>query len=730
MDRRDPHIRSWGTATALAALAFATLGLAARADAQTIVNTAMIGNQATWLTSWTTTGNDGTHPEGRHVRLSLLVEHPRGRKVTGLKIDQDWDTADESASSPTMTAGLDVEQPNVAGGFNYSRVNYDFLTTSDATPEGVDQSKAALHVRAVLDDGSVSAPVSSLLVFVSASNIPNYDQPPFLYEAGPFFSSSPLRAWGFTGRDPDPRQCRLLPWPLCTSRGDLAGIEWRTRNQLTGATTKAIDDCANDLSDDRQIVVRGELPDRGTFTVEGDPLGGAVEAFTSDVSCDSHGWGKMWPIASIDVNSSSIPPPVLAIGPRPVVGGNVAVSAQLPADPDVADGGRVQYAEWDLDGNPSNGTNGFDVAQLGSYKGFAAGTFLLRTIHTDGMTPGLKTVRVRLTDNGAMSGADDVRATSAVATIQYRVDSPPVIAPASLDAAVDAPASVPLSATDADGDPIAWSVTDGPDHGSGSLTDASGTSNNYDYLPDPGYAGTDSVTLRVADGWGGTSTRTIPLRYHPETTIDSASPEALTQETDAVFTFTSNVASALFQCRLTRPGGQEVGLCTSPAGWSSLPDGDYRFEVTAIASDRTASDQTSAIYEWTIDTTPEPPVPPVSPEPPGSPEQPGSSEPPDSPVAAAPPVQPLVDVDPPETKLTKGAPKRTHKSKVKFTFVSDEVGSTFECKQDRKPWTPCASPTKVKGLGEGKHRFGVRAIDAAGNVDPTPAKNKFRVVGE
>ena len=85
---------------------------------------------------------------------------------------------------------------------------------------------------------------------------------------------------------------------------------------------------------------------------------------------------------------------------------------------------------------------------------------------------------------------------------------------------------------------------------------------------------------------------------------------------------------------------------------------------------------------------------------------------------------------PPETTLTKGAPKRTRKSKARFRFVSDEAGSTFECKQDRKPWTPCTSPTKVTGLDEGKHRFRVRAIDAAGNVDPTPAKSKYRVVGD
>ena len=87
------------------------------------------------------------------------------------------------------------------------------------------------------------------------------------------------------------------------------------------------------------------------------------------------------------------------------------------------------------------------------------------------------------------------------------------------------------------------------------------------------------------------------------------------------------------------------------------------------------------------------------------------------------------DTDPPETTITKGAPDKTDESKVKFKFRSDEAGSTFQCKIDRKPWKTCASPKTVKRLDEGRHKFKVRAVDAAGNVDPTAAKDKFKVVG-
>ena len=86
------------------------------------------------------------------------------------------------------------------------------------------------------------------------------------------------------------------------------------------------------------------------------------------------------------------------------------------------------------------------------------------------------------------------------------------------------------------------------------------------------------------------------------------------------------------------------------------------------------------------------------------------------------------DTDPPETTITKDAPKRTDRTQVKFKFASDEPGSTFACKLDRKRFKTCDSPEKLKRLDQGKHKFKVRATDPAGNVDTSPAKDRFRVV--
>ena len=82
------------------------------------------------------------------------------------------------------------------------------------------------------------------------------------------------------------------------------------------------------------------------------------------------------------------------------------------------------------------------------------------------------------------------------------------------------------------------------------------------------------------------------------------------------------------------------------------------------------------------------------------------------------------DTDPPETRVTKTKVKGDDAT-IKFT--SDEAGSTFQCRVDKKRFKPCTSPRKLKNLDDGKHRFQVIATDPAGNADPSAAKAKLKV---
>jgi hypothetical protein len=98
------------------------------------------------------------------------------------------------------------------------------------------------------------------------------------------------------------------------------------------------------------------------------------------------------------------------------------------------------------------------------------------------------------------------------------------------------------------------------------------------------------------------------------------------------------------------------------------------------------------------------------------------------PPVPAPSQSPAVgDVSPPNAALGKRPPKKTTKRRAKFTFSSNEPGSTFKCKVDKKAFATCSSPFSRK-VKPGKHRFQVEAIDAAGNVDPTPAAYTWKVL--
>ncbi len=96
------------------------------------------------------------------------------------------------------------------------------------------------------------------------------------------------------------------------------------------------------------------------------------------------------------------------------------------------------------------------------------------------------------------------------------------------------------------------------------------------------------------------------------------------------------------------------------------------------------------------------------------------------PLAPGPPGGEAADTTPPETTITKGPKKKTKKKKATFEFTSSEPGSTFDCKLDKHDFEPCVPPDKLK-VKKGKHTFEVRAKDPAGNVDPTPASQSWKV---
>jgi hypothetical protein len=87
----------------------------------------------------------------------------------------------------------------------------------------------------------------------------------------------------------------------------------------------------------------------------------------------------------------------------------------------------------------------------------------------------------------------------------------------------------------------------------------------------------------------------------------------------------------------------------------------------------------------------------------------------------------FTDGTPPETEITGGPSGPTTDHTPTFAFSAGESGSRFECSIDGGPFVPCSSPYTTPELTAGRHTLAVRAIDAAGNADPTPSVFQFEV---
>jgi hypothetical protein len=93
-----------------------------------------------------------------------------------------------------------------------------------------------------------------------------------------------------------------------------------------------------------------------------------------------------------------------------------------------------------------------------------------------------------------------------------------------------------------------------------------------------------------------------------------------------------------------------------------------------------------------------------------------------------------VDTTVPETTIDSGPGPKARKGKVQFAFSSSEAGSSLECSlvpQGRAAkFEACSSPQRYRVKRKGKavkYVFSVRATDAAGNADQSPATDSFKV---
>jgi hypothetical protein len=173
-----------------------------------------------------------------------------------------------------------------------------------------------------------------------------------------------------------------------------------------------------------------------------------------------------------------------------------------------------------------------------------------------------------------------------------------------------------------------------------------------------------------------TYTWTVDLT--PPSTQITSRPPPLSNTTTSTFTFTSPDATATFRCTLN---GGAPAACTSPVSYTGLSDGTRSLLIQAVDPAGNV-DPLAQPLTWSVDTTP------------------------------------------PDTTLANPG-NLTGEQVVEFSFTSSEAGSTFQCSFRNAAFAPCTSPDPVDVAHSGAQVFKVRAVDAAGNVDPTPATRSW-----
>jgi hypothetical protein len=190
--------------------------------------------------------------------------------------------------------------------------------------------------------------------------------------------------------------------------------------------------------------------------------------------------------------------------------------------------------------------------------------------------------------------------------------------------------------------------------------------------------GTHKIKVRAKDLSGNVDatpdsyTWVIDLT-EPDTKIDRKPTDP--SGPSVTFTFTSTEDGSTFQCHLD---AEDWKTCPASYPITDLTNGSHTIYVRAI--DKAGNvDSTPDHYTWTVDATP------------------------------------------PDTTIVNKPTDPSPTSAVPFTFTGSETAVTFECRWEKAgEWTACQSPL-IKPLTNGSHTFEVRAKDAVGNVDPTPA---------
>jgi hypothetical protein len=221
--------------------------------------------------------------------------------------------------------------------------------------------------------------------------------------------------------------------------------------------------------------------------------------------------------------------------------------------------------------------------------------------------------------------------------------------------------------------------------------DIGSCSRTFDYQLPSDISGSHTLRVSATDQLGHSSSPqvfalSLPDGTPPDTIIDDG-PAGPTKNAQPTFTFHANEAGSTFNCRFDAAAFAACSGTGTHSPTTALSEGQHTFEVRATDASGN-NDASPASRTFVVDTIP-----------------------PDTTIDTGP--DGLTAIDPPT-----------------FGFHSSEAGSS-ECHFGYfGPFVPCDSPTSHTApapLGEGPQGFQVRAVDLAGNVDPSPATRDFEI---
>ena len=440
---------------------------------------------------------------------TFLVKHAAGRTISGVKLDANFDGTDNTGTIGTTgvngTTVVSQTYVGTAGGLETSRVTISLPIgkpggfSCPTFSSGTRSVDAPVRVAVVDSTNEQSATVATTVRFVedvNCGNLAGTQDFPSLNSASQNVSEvTPGQPITFTFACDDDDVDLFSSDDDC----DRALPRWRRLDDGTTISSAAI----TGINDNATVVHTVNAPSSQGYYVFEAQLANENGGAAPNSGGNPGGWHRLGN-AVVNDAASSLSGALTFSGPQ--------VKASTPPSVNPGDaGGRRRHRR-----GPQRRRTGHRVGRRQQPRvrtlrvhdphhhqrrdSHPALTATEKTQAVNTAAAGLKTVRAKITDNGALDAADNIRR-QLTFTGQLRVNAVPTAANVGASTNEDTPVAVTMNGSDTDNQPVplTYTVVSGVPAAHGTLTAGPGA-NQVTYTPALNFNGTTSFTYLVDDG--------------------------------------------------------------------------------------------------------------------------------------------------------------------------------------------------------------------------------------